>query len=152
MSLDTYHLLANMICSRFPSMPIHCRSDTAVLPNSIPLECTTLFFDYVVVNGKRYHASHVVGCNRSSFVHVLIPGPQPVDAYGELLEVFQFNQDFRQSGSLLWLAHIQWFSAWTREQESIWEDLCISHLPTQYSVHLLTLCPVAKQSMYIYGN
>ena len=52
MSLDTYHLLANTICSRFPSTPIHCRSDNPVFPNSLPLECTALFFDYVVVDGK----------------------------------------------------------------------------------------------------
>ena len=152
MSSDTYCLLANMICSRFPSTPVHCRSDNVVLPNSIPLEHTALFFDYVVVDGKQYHASCTIGCNRSSFVHVLIPGPHPINAYGELLEVFQFNQDFCQSSSSLWLARMRWFSAWTGERESIWEDLCISHLPTQYSVSLLTLRLVVKQSTYIYGN
>jgi len=146
MSSDTYRLLTNMICSRFPSTPVHCQSDTAVLPNSIPLECTALFFDYVVVDGKRYHASHMVRCNMSSFVHILIPGPQPVDAYGELLEVFQFNQDFQHSGSLLRLACVRWFSAWTGEWESIWEDLCTSHTISDYSIWLLTIYVLQQSS------
>jgi hypothetical protein len=109
MSLDTYHLLANTICSRFPSTPVHCHLDNPVFPNSLPLECTALFFDYVVVNGKQYHASHTVRSNRLSFVHILIPGPSPVGAYRELLKVFQLNQDFQHTSSSLWLAHMWWF-------------------------------------------
>jgi len=109
MSSDTYRLLANTICSRFPSTPVHCHSDNPVFPNSLPFECTALFFDYVVVNSKRYDASHTVGSNRSSFMHILIPEPSPVSAYGELLEVFQLNQDFRHTRSSLQLAHVQWF-------------------------------------------
>jgi hypothetical protein len=139
MSSDMYHLLANTICSRFPLTPIHCHLDNLVFPNSLPLERTALFFDYIVVDGKRYHASHTVRSNRLSFVHVLIPGPSSVGAYGELLEVFQLNQDFRHTGSSLWLAHVRWFRLWTGEHESIWNDLCVSNLPTKCSVHLLTI-------------
>ena len=139
MSSDTYRLLANTICSRFPSTPIHCRSDNLVFPNSLPLERTALFFDYIVVDSKRYHASRTVRSNRLSFVHVLIPGPSPVGAYRELLEVFQLNQDFRHTGSSLRLAHMRWFRPWTGERESIWDDLCILNLPTECSVHLLTI-------------
>jgi hypothetical protein len=94
MSSDTYCLLANTICSRFPSTPVHCCSANLVLPNSLPLERMALFFNYIVVNGKQYHASRTIRSNRSSFMHVLIPGLSPVDTYREILKVFQFNQDF----------------------------------------------------------
>jgi hypothetical protein len=136
---DTYRLLADSICSRFPSTPVHCHSDNAVLPNSLPLERTAVFFDYVVVDGKRYHASHTMGCNRSSFVHVLIPGPHPVDAYGELLEIFQFNQDFQHTGSSLRMARVRWFNPWTGECENIWDDLYASHPTSKYIIWLLTI-------------
>lgn len=150
MSSDTYRFVANTICSRFPSTPVHCRSDNPVHPNSLPLERTAVFFDYVVVDGKRYHASRTVGCNRSSFVHVLIPGPCPVDAYGELLEVFQFNQDFRHIGSSIQLAHVRWFRPWTEERECIWDDLCASH-PSHYSFSDY-LHTTAKQLTSVSGN
>jgi hypothetical protein len=148
MSSDTYRLLANTICSRFPSTPIHCCSDNPVFPNSLPLERTALFFDYIVVNSKQYHASHTVGSNRSSFVHVLIPGPSPVGTYGELLEVFQLNQDFRHTGSSLRLARMRWFRPWTGEHESIWDDLCVSNLPTECSVRLLTIYASQRSSQH----
>ena len=147
---DTYRFLANTISSRLPSTPVHCRSDNPVLPNSLPLERTAVFFDYVVVDGKRYHASQTVRCNRSSFIHVLIPGPHPVDAYGELLEVFQFNQDFRHTGPSLRLAQVRWFSPWTGDRESIWDDLCAAH-PTRYSFSDY-LHTAAKLLMSVCGN
>jgi hypothetical protein len=52
MSLDMYRLLANTICFRFPSTPVHCHSDNPVFPDSLPLKHTALFFNYIVVDGK----------------------------------------------------------------------------------------------------
>lgn len=91
MSSDTYRLLADTICLRFPSTPVHHRSDRAVLPNSLPLDHAATFFKYLIVDGKQYYTSRKVGWNKSSFVHIFIPGPSPMDAYGEILEVFQFD-------------------------------------------------------------
>ena len=123
MSMDTYRLLADTICVKFPSTPVHRRSDPAAFPHSLPLDHTATFFEYVVVDGKRYYASRLVGWNKSSFVHVVIPGSSPTDAYGEMLEVFQFDQDFRQAGCPMWFAHVRWFKPWSGERESIWDNL-----------------------------
>jgi hypothetical protein len=123
LSLDTYHLLADTICLRFPSTPVHCCSDHTVFPNSLPLDHTAIFFEYVIVDGKRYYTSHMTGCNKSSFIHVVIPGPFLMNAYGEILEIFQFDQDFRQTGCLVWFAHIRWFKSWSGEREGVWDNL-----------------------------
>lgn len=123
MSTETYRQLADTICLRFPSTPIHRRSDRAVLPGSLPLDYSATFFEYVVVDGKRYYASRMVGWNKSSFVHVVIPGTSLTDACGEILEVFQFDQDFRQAGCPLWLARVRWFRPWSGEHEGIWDNL-----------------------------
>ena len=121
MSSDTYRLLAETICLCFPSTPVHRHSDRAVNPHSLPLDRNATFFEYVVVDGKRYYASRTVGWSKSSFVHVVIPGPTVIDAHGEVLEIFQFDQDFRRSGTPLWLARVRWFKAWTGERESTWD-------------------------------
>jgi hypothetical protein len=121
--METYRLLADMICLRFPLTPVHRRSDRPGFPNSLPLDHSATFFEYVVVDGKRYYASRMVGWNKSSFVHVMIPGTSSNDAYGEILEVFQFDQDFRRAGCPLWLAHIRWFRPWSGEREGIWDNL-----------------------------
>jgi hypothetical protein len=104
-------------------MPVHCRSDRAVAPNSLPLEHIATFFEYVVVNGKRFYASRTVGWNKSSLVHAVIPGPIPKDAYGEVLEILQINQDFRNTGTPLWFARVRWFKPWCGERDQIWDNL-----------------------------
>lgn len=123
MSSETYRLLAHTICVRYPTTPVHCRSDRAIKPNSLPLEHTAIFFEYVVINGKRFYASRTAGWNKSSLVHVVIPGPFPKDAYGEVLEILQINQDFRNIGCPLWLAQMRWLKPWCGEHDQIWENL-----------------------------
>ena len=123
MSSETYRLLAHTICVRYPATPVHCRSDHAATPNSLPLMHTALFFDYVVVNGKQFYASQTVGWNKSSLVHVIIPGPFLKDAYGEILEILQVDQDFRNTGHPLWLARVRWLKPWCGERDPIWDDL-----------------------------
>jgi len=94
MSSDTYRLLAKTICCCFLSTPVHHHSDWAVNPHGVPLNCTATFFEYVIVDGKRYYASRTVGWSKSSFIHIMIPGPTTIDAHGEVLEIIQFDQDF----------------------------------------------------------
>jgi hypothetical protein len=102
MSSDTYRLVAEMINGRFPLTPVHCRSDWPRHCNSLPLDRTAMFFKYVVLEGKRYHASCTVGTNKSSFTHIVIPGSSPINAYGEILEIFQVNQQTLQHDHRLW--------------------------------------------------
>jgi hypothetical protein len=123
MSSETYRLLAHTLSIRFPATPVHCRADLALTPNSLPLECKAIFFEYVIVNGKRFYASRTVGWNKSSLVHVVIPGPFPKDAYGEVLEILQINQDIRKTGYPMLLARMRWLKSWCGERDHIWNDL-----------------------------
>jgi len=123
MSTDTYHLLTQTIQTRYPESPIHCRSDRTITHNSLPLENIATFFKYIVVNGKHFFASQTAGWNKSLLVHVLIPGPIPRDAYGEVLEILQINQDFWNKTCPLWIAQVRWFKPWSGEQDQIWHNL-----------------------------
>ncbi|KAG2046041.1 hypothetical protein BDR06DRAFT_977775 [Suillus hirtellus] len=96
-----------------------------VISHSIPLRCEATFFDYVVIKGKQYYASHMVGYNSSSLVHAVMPdlhGEGSQEAYGEVLEVFQLDQDIHFTGESMWFAHMQWFKPWNGSSTG-WEDL-----------------------------
>jgi hypothetical protein len=130
MSSDTYQLLARTICIRFPLTPVHCRYDAPIVPHSIPLDHMAVFFDYVVIRGKRYNASHTTGSNNSSFVHVLIPQTDatPIHAYGEVLEIFQYMQNFRGVGSPMWFVQMRWLCL-GQENAKIFGEPC-EHVQT----------------------
>lgn len=125
MTLEMGRLLARTICFRSPLTPVHCRSDRPLVPHSIPLGREATFFDYVVVKCKRYYASRTVGSNSSSLVHAVIPdlhGDGYRDAYGEVLEVFQFDQDIHFTGESMWFARMRWFKPWDHSS-TCWDDL-----------------------------
>lgn len=103
--------------------PVHCRFDHAVIPHSLPLDRDAVFFDYVMIDSKRYYASRAVGTNHSSLVHVIIPGTSVIHAYGKVLEIFQFNQRFRNVDDSLWFSRMHWFVPWRGECEKVWDDL-----------------------------
>lgn len=102
--------------------------DRPLLSHSLPLNRQAIFFDYVVLRGKRYYASRTTGSNRSSFVHVIIPtnGP-PCHAYGEILEIFQFDQNFHGRGNPMWFARMRWLKGW-RAEPSPWDKLYVTSL------------------------
>lgn len=130
MSMDTYRLLAQMLCFWFPHMPVHCRTDRAVVPQSLPLNRQAVFFDYVIVDGKRYYASRTVGSNCSSFVHVHIPTDTlPRQAHGEILEIFQLDQNFHGEEKMMWFARMRWFKPWGGETSNlVWNTLYVASL------------------------
>jgi hypothetical protein len=109
LSSEIYRLLTHALTNRYPDTPIYRRSECLPTPNSLPLDHIAIFFEYVVVNGKRIFASWTAGQKKSSLVRVLIPGLPPKDAYGEVLEILQIDQDFRKVGHSLWLAQVWWF-------------------------------------------
>ncbi|KAG2141058.1 hypothetical protein DEU56DRAFT_734574 [Suillus clintonianus] len=127
MSSETYRLLAQTLCFWFPFTPVHCRMDLPLVAHSLPLERQAIFFEYVILGGKRYYASRTVGSNRSSFIHAIIPSAlhPPRHAYGEVLELFQFEQNFRGPGhdTMLWFARTRWFKPWRCESTNPWDDL-----------------------------
>ncbi|KIK33735.1 hypothetical protein CY34DRAFT_26988 [Suillus luteus UH-Slu-Lm8-n1] len=70
----------------------HCHMDHLLLSHSLPLNQQAIFFNYVVLCGKRYYASWTTGSNHLSFIHVIIPNNgSPCHVYGEILEIFQFE-------------------------------------------------------------
>ncbi|KAI5998319.1 hypothetical protein EDC04DRAFT_2909460 [Pisolithus marmoratus] len=81
------------------------------------------FFEYVIIGRKRYHASRSLGSRNSSLVHVVLPQQnQPaIDAYGEILEVFRFDQDIHYQGQSMYFVRMRWFRQWDREKEAVWE-------------------------------
>lgn len=128
MTLETCRLLAKALCFRSPLTPVHCRSDRPVVPHSIPLDRKATFFDYVVIKGKRFYASRTVGYNSSSLVHAVIPdshghGEGSRNGYGEVLEIFQLDQDIHFVGQSMWFARMRWFKPWHGESSVCWEDL-----------------------------
>ncbi|KAG0693068.1 hypothetical protein DFH29DRAFT_881751 [Suillus ampliporus] len=95
--------------------------DEPLVQNSTPLNREATFYDYVIVNGRRFHASRTVGSNSSSLVHVTIPGATPGTAYyGELLEIFQFEL---RSGDSVWFGRMRWFKPWHGTSSKVWDDL-----------------------------
>ncbi|KAG0700531.1 hypothetical protein DFH29DRAFT_1001034 [Suillus ampliporus] len=125
LSTDTYRLLAETLCLQFPLTPVHCRMDRPLLSHSLPLNRQAIFFDYVVLRGKRYYASRTTGFNHSSFVHVVIPNNgSPCHAYGEILEIFQFEQNLRGQGNRMWFARMRWLKAW-RAEPSPWDKFSV---------------------------
>ncbi len=116
-------ILIDGVPYRYPATPVHCRSERPLTSNSLPLHHSATFFEYVVIDGKRFYASRTVGWNKSSFVHVVIPGTSPQDAYAEVLEILQIDQDFRNAGHPLWLAQVRWLKPWRRECDQIWDKM-----------------------------
>ena len=122
-SSETYWLLARALNARFPLSPVHCQHERPASPHSVPLNLKGIFYDYVVIDGKRFHASRAVGTQRSSLIHVRIPGQVTVHAYGEVLEIFQVDQHICNGKRVLWFAHMQWFKPYQGNQRTIWDDL-----------------------------
>lgn len=118
-----YRYLADTISRRFPQTPVHCRADRVVAHNSVPLDRSAVFFEYVVMDGKHYYASLMVGWNRSSLVHIRIPAAAPNDVYGEILDIFEVSQNFRKIGHSMWFARVHWFKAWKGEHDVLWDEL-----------------------------
>jgi len=126
MSMETYEHLASTISLQLPTTPVHCRYNHPLVPHSIQLDQEAIFFEYVIICGKRYYASRSVGTCSSSLVQVSVPfldGSGSTVVYGEILEVFQFNQDIHHVNESMWFARMRWFKQWTGECEEIWETL-----------------------------
>ncbi|KAL4078647.1 hypothetical protein V8B97DRAFT_2021036 [Scleroderma yunnanense] len=84
---ETYKALAHVICL------------------CIALDHTATFFDYMIMDSQK----------NSSLIHVVIPqknGQPLVDAFGEILEIFRFDQDIQYQGQSMYFVCI--------EREHIW--------------------------------
>ena|SRR5271170_1154617 len=124
MTTNMYRQLAKTLSSWNPGMPYHCQSDRPTNPNSVPLDQTATFYDFVILNGSRFYSSHAVSSNRASLVEVNLVDPNSNQTFlrcGELLEIFRFDQG--QRGSPVWLGQMRWFREWKGEHESVWDDL-----------------------------
>jgi hypothetical protein len=127
LSSESYRLLAHTLCVRYPLMPIHCRYDQPRIAHSMPLNTTATFFDYVIVDGKRFCALRSVGTNHSSLARVAILGANghgsELDAWGEILEVLQIEQNFHDKQRVLWFAWMRWFRPLRQCGDNLWTKL-----------------------------
>ncbi|KAL4078351.1 hypothetical protein V8B97DRAFT_2003573 [Scleroderma yunnanense] len=105
-SSKTYQLLARALNACFPLSPVHCQHEQPVSPHSVPLNLKGIFYDYVVIDGKQFHASRAVSTQWSLLVHVRIPGQVTMHTYGEVLKIFQVDQHLHDGKQVLWFAHM----------------------------------------------
>ncbi|KAJ7852606.1 hypothetical protein B0H13DRAFT_2359401 [Mycena leptocephala] len=120
MTDETYHQLAGALTKHFPDVRVHCISDPAPHPDSIPLNTQATFYNYVVVDGRRYYASSRARSNRSSLIQAAIPTGTGISLHcGELLEIFKFQQC--ADGTELWFGRVRWFTTYRGTPEPIWE-------------------------------
>ena len=149
-SSNTYRVLAHTLRLRFPMTPVHLRHECPLLPNSVPLIDQATFFDYVVLNGKRFYASRTVGSNKSALVCVLIPGEQSCTAYGEILEIFQISQALQGGDLHAWFARMRWFKPFQGAYDIVWRDTFV------HAFHPLPqtnkICLSVQHLVYVYGN
>ena len=123
---ETYKLLADTINLCTPETLVHCHNYRPLAAHSIPLDRNATFFDYVIVDGRKYHASRTTGSRNSSLVHIVIPnksGGPAINAYGEILEIFCFDQDIHYAGESMFFIRMCWFRHWEGEKEDIWYTL-----------------------------
>ncbi|KAF8887304.1 hypothetical protein BD779DRAFT_1470716 [Infundibulicybe gibba] len=73
-------------------------------------------------DGKRYHASHETGSNRSSLIEVICTDVTGTLSHrcGELLEIFEYKHT--KEGIGLWFGRMRWFKEWNGDREDIWNE------------------------------
>jgi hypothetical protein len=124
MSSEIYHLLLREFTILFPDQHYHNRMHQPHNQNSIPLSNKAIFFDYVIVNGHRYHASNGVdsGVNAQSLIHVEVQADTDFRRVqcGELLDIIQFSGG--PTKDPLWFGRICWFKTWTGPCPRIWDE------------------------------
>ena len=124
MSQETYHKLAWTLSIKYPDFPVHCQSQRPLNPQSVPLDQKATFYDYVVINGKRYYASSAVGSRQASLVEINVNGntiPPATLKCGELLEILQVDNLLSRNGHPIWLGRMRWFKEWTLPWEAVWD-------------------------------
>ena len=133
LSNKTYQQLSRTLNIRFPDHPVHCQSERPKSFHSIPLSPEATFFDYVVLGGRRYHASRAVGSNRSALVEVVLKNlhMNGQSSCGELLEIFK-TDPYRNSQPQF-LGHVRWYKEWDQPCEAIWtQDSKSNHHLSDY--------------------
>ena len=80
-------------------------------------------------------------------VHVLLPGEQQCDAYGEVLEIFQICQALRNRDLHAWFARMRWFKPFEGATEEIWKDMYMCRLIIALTNHLQV-----KHLVFVYGS
>ncbi|KAJ7126601.1 hypothetical protein C8R43DRAFT_897637 [Mycena crocata] len=120
---ETYRQLAGALTIHFPTVPVHCISDSPLHPDSLPLTTRATFYNYVIVNGRRYYASSLAKSNRGSLIQVSFSPPGgPVTLHcGELIEIFKFQQ--YEDSDELFFGRMRWFTPYRGTPEPVWDQL-----------------------------
>ncbi|KAL6299063.1 hypothetical protein BKA93DRAFT_830185 [Sparassis latifolia] len=123
MTTNTYRLLLMHLTKSYPDWHLHSHIGRPQFTDSQPMIDNAIFFDHVVKGGQRYYASMKSGSHHSSLIEVYrrtSDNCQTVDC-GELLEIFQFQQNSRVPP--MWFGRIRWFKPWEGDREPIWDRL-----------------------------
>jgi hypothetical protein len=105
MSIDTNLLLAKTLNFSSPQTPVYCQFNHPIVPCSIPLNREATFFNYVIICGKWYYVSLMVGSRVSSLAKVNILQSESY-VHEEILKIFQFNQDVHHANQLMWFTQM----------------------------------------------
>ena len=124
MSSETYALLVDQLNIMFADEQMHfyARTQARPTPRSIAVDFNAQFYDYVVLNGRRYHASASSNTPAQSLVEVHVPALNGITRkeYGELVEILQYNQLPGQRQ--VWLGRVRWFTRWEGQLPPSWQS------------------------------
>ncbi|KZV76257.1 hypothetical protein PENSPDRAFT_476384 [Peniophora sp. CONT] len=124
MPSETYRLLVDQLNIMFAQdgLRFHSRRQALPTPQSIAVEIDARFYDYVVLDGRRFHASSHANTPAQSLVEVHVPALNGVvrKEYGELVEILQYDQ--LPGGRCIWLGHIRWFTRWEGQLPPSWQS------------------------------
>lgn len=128
-SFMTYCLLACILNKRYPVTPVYCWSDHFAIPNSLPLDHTAIFFEYVIINSKWFFASQTVRWNKLSLILYmwLFQGPFSKMCMVKYSRYYRFIRSFIIQG-----IHCSLFrcdgSSHGRKWEGMWDNLWVPHI------------------------
>lgn len=124
MSSETYSLLVDQLNIMFTSdgMSFYSRIQARPTPQSIAVELNARFYDYVILNGRRFHASSNANTPALSLVEVHVPSLNGDlrKEYGELVEILAYDQLPGQRQ--VWLGRVRWFSRWEGQLPPSWQS------------------------------
>lgn len=120
MDSELYMSLLKYFNAVYPQWHVHSYLARPQHADSTPLTDTVILFDYVTMRGQRFYSSSFSGVRSSALAEVQVPW-LPTSACGEILEIFQFQQNISQP--VLWLARMRWFKPWSGDCEAVWTQL-----------------------------
>ena len=104
----------------YPTLNLHQYTAPAPTPNSITLPSSCWDHHYVVVQSKRYVASHFVQNPQSSLIEADVEG---IQYCGELICILSFSENLGAGPHRIAMGVVKWFTTYTPRGTTIWDSL-----------------------------